>query len=302
MVSLYPGQKANELAKGAQERYERALEWLKIEEASTNKLAEEYGELQLQVIKETIKRFVDFIERIGRKASDSEKRLLEGMDFSVQQIKEYKAVAVAAEQYFMAGAKAAGSAAAGYGGAITVATSIGVASTGTAISSLSGAAATNAMLAWFGGGAVAAGGGGMAVGVWVLGGITAIPALAIGGFFAAREGEKAMTKAREYVANVNKAIVEINAAEEYSQQVKQRITELRGVFESINTRAIQSLNELESQPFDSKKDADKRKLLQVGTLIKSLIEILKTPVLNSDGQLNLGTVTIIEKYRILPGK
>jgi hypothetical protein len=222
------------------------------------------------------------------------------MDFSVQQIQEYKAVAVAAEHYFMTGAKAAGAAAAGYGGAITVATSIGIASTGTAISSLSGAATTNAMLAWFGGGAVAAGGGGMAVGVWVLGGITAIPALAIGGFFAAREGEKAMTKAREYVAKVNKAVTEINAAEEYSQQVKQRITELSGVFESINTHAVQSLNQLESQPFDSKRDAEKFR--QVGTLMKSLIEILKTPVLNSDGKLNLGSVTVIEKYRILPGK
>ncbi len=217
MVSFYPGQKANELAKGAQERYECAIEWLKIEEETTNKLAEEYGQLQLRVIKDTIKRFVDFVERTGRKASESEKRLLEGLDFSVQQIQEYKAAAVAAEQYFMAGAKAAGAAAAGYGSAIGVATSIGVASTGTAISSLSGAAATNAMLAWFGGGAVAAGGGGMAVGVWVLGGITAIPALAIGGFFAAREGEKAMTKAQEYVAKVNKAITEIKAAEIFTK-------------------------------------------------------------------------------------
>ena len=40
----------------------------------------------------------------------------------------------------------------------------GVASTGTAISALSGAAATNAALAWLGGGALAAGGGGMAAG------------------------------------------------------------------------------------------------------------------------------------------
>ncbi|MBC1236931.1 hypothetical protein [Nostoc sp. 2RC] len=300
MVSFYPGQKANELAKGAQERYERAIEWLKIEEEATNNLAEEYGQLQLQVIKDTIKRFVDFVERTGRKASENEKRLLEGLDFSVQQIQEYKAAAVAAEQYFMAGAKAAGAAAAGYSSAIGVATSIGVASTGTAISSLSGAAATNAMLAWFGGGAVAAGGGGMAVGVWVLGGITAIPALAIGGFFAAREGEKAMTKAREYVAKVNKAITEINAAEEYSQQVKQRITELKGVFESLNTLAVEGLNELESEPFDSNRDAEK--FQQVGLLMKGLVEILKTPVLNSEGKLNLGTVTILEKYRILPGK
>lgn len=48
--------------------------------------------------------------------------------------------------------------------AMWVATTFGTASTGTAISALSGAAATNAALAWLGGGAVAAGGGGMAAG------------------------------------------------------------------------------------------------------------------------------------------
>ena len=49
-------------------------------------------------------------------------------------------------------------------GAIWIATTFGTASTGTAISALSGAAATNAALAWLGGGAIAAGGGGMAAG------------------------------------------------------------------------------------------------------------------------------------------
>lgn len=48
--------------------------------------------------------------------------------------------------------------------AMWVATTFGTASTGTAISALSGAAATNAALAWLGGGALAAGGGGMATG------------------------------------------------------------------------------------------------------------------------------------------
>lgn len=52
--------------------------------------------------------------------------------------------------------------------AMGVATTFGVASTGTAISSLSGAAATNAALAWLGGGAIAAGGGGMAAGEAIL--------------------------------------------------------------------------------------------------------------------------------------
>ena len=45
---------------------------------------------------------------------------------------------------------------------------LGTASTGTAISTLSGAAASNATLAWLGGGALAAGGGGIVVGTAVL--------------------------------------------------------------------------------------------------------------------------------------
>lgn len=48
--------------------------------------------------------------------------------------------------------------------ALWVATTYGVASTGTAISTLSGAAASNAALAWLGGGTLAAGGGGTAAG------------------------------------------------------------------------------------------------------------------------------------------
>ncbi len=77
--------------------------------------------------------------------------------------------------YRNATAKNAGKGAAGVGAGVAVAalgptaamgiaTTFGVASTGTAISALSGAAATNAALAWLGGGALAAGGGGMAAG------------------------------------------------------------------------------------------------------------------------------------------
>lgn len=52
--------------------------------------------------------------------------------------------------------------------AMWIATTFGTASTGTAISALSGAAATNAALAWLGGGALAAGGGGMSAGTALL--------------------------------------------------------------------------------------------------------------------------------------
>lgn len=79
------------------------------------------------------------------------------------------------KDYKSAFVKNAGAGAAGIGAGVAVvtlgptaamgiATTFGVASTGTAISSLSGAAATNAALAWLGGGALAAGGGGMTAG------------------------------------------------------------------------------------------------------------------------------------------
>ena len=50
-----------------------------------------------------------------------------------------------------------------------LATTFGVTSGGTAISTLSGASATNAALAWLGGGSIASGGGGMAAGKVLLG-------------------------------------------------------------------------------------------------------------------------------------
>jgi len=299
MPSLYPGQKARKLAQEAKIRYESAVENLKKDEATTNRLAERYGDIQLHVMTTTVKRFIKFLENSGRKTSESDKKILDGINFSVQQINEYKAATMSAEKYLVGAVKSATAATAGYSGAIGLATSIGAASTGTAISSLSGAAAWNATLAWFGGGAIAAGGGGMAVGTIVLGSITVVPALAIGVFFAAREGAKAMTKAREHEAQVNVAIAEMEVAKEFAQQVRSRITELRGVFEEINSRAIVGLDYLEDHVSDAQIDADK--FQQVGLLMKGLIEILKTPVLSPQGQLNLGVVKILDKYRTLSG-
>lgn len=76
-------------------------------------------------------------------------------------------------------------------GAWAIVSAIGTASTGTAIGTLSGVAATNATLAWFGGGALAAGGAGMSGGMLVLGGIVAAPII----YFAAKG---AWTKARAF--------------------------------------------------------------------------------------------------------
>lgn len=288
---------ANEIPKRAQERYKLAVSGLRADWEATNKLAEEYGQLQIDVKVQTVGRFVTFIERIGQRASQTDKQFLEGRDISVQQIKEYKTVAIKAEQFFRGGTSAVLTGVAASQGATALATSVGVASTGTAISGLSGAAASSATLAWLGGGSLAAGGGGMALGTAVLGGIAVGPALAIGGFMLAGEGEKALTKAREYEAEVSIQVADIEKARDFLPQVNKRITELSDLVLSLNDRAVLGLSKLESQPFDRNRDAEK--FQQVALLVKALVEILKTPVLNSEGKLNPGTVTILEKYRNL---
>ena len=63
-------------------------------------------------------------------------------------------------------------------GMFSLAASVGTASTGTAISALSGAAAKSAAFAWFAGGAKAAGGLGAAVGGCVVGGVVIVAGLA----------------------------------------------------------------------------------------------------------------------------
>jgi len=89
---------------------------------------------------------------------------------------------------------AAGGALAAFG-AYSGAMAIGAASTGTAITALSGVAATNATLAFLGGGSLAAGGLGMAGGAAVLGGLVAGPALAIMGFIIGSKASKNLDNA-----------------------------------------------------------------------------------------------------------
>lgn len=137
----------------------------------TNKTIEELGE-QTSGLYESLTSIQELFDKIRNVPSDKKLQYEE-----LKQIRlNWKQQAEKIEKdYQEAAIKNAGAGAAGAGlgvavvtmgptVAMGVATTFGVASTGTAISALSGAAATNATLAWLGGGALAAGGGGMAAG------------------------------------------------------------------------------------------------------------------------------------------
>jgi hypothetical protein len=90
-------------------------------------------------------------------------------------------------------------------GSWALVTALGSASTGAAISGLSGVAATNATMAWFGGGALAAGGAGMAGGAAVLSGLFAIPLV----YFAAKGSHKKAKEFEEAKVELEQVIVQI---------------------------------------------------------------------------------------------
>jgi hypothetical protein len=129
---------------------------------------------------------------------------------------------------FTAGSSAAAGVAAGVGtaafaptAAMAVATTFGTASTGAAISGLSGAAATNAALAWLGGGALAAGGGGMSAGSallalagpigWGIGGA----AIVGGGLYARSKNRKIAEEAAEHRAQIEASTRTLNVARQW---------------------------------------------------------------------------------------
>ena len=91
----------------------------------------------------------------------SRKKFIDSCDFAKRELDDARLAAGGAGGGLAAGASVAFM---GPTAAMWVATTFGTASTGTAISTLSGAAATKAALAWLGGGALASGGGGAAAG------------------------------------------------------------------------------------------------------------------------------------------
>lgn len=95
---------------------------------------------------------------------------------------------------------------ASYGGAMM----FGTASTGTAIAALSGAAKTNATLAWFGGGAKAVGGLGIAGGKLVLAGVVAAPVLAVAALITNAKAKEKLAEAKKIHEEAKNAAAQMN--------------------------------------------------------------------------------------------
>ena len=158
--------------------------------------------------------------------------------------------------------------------AMWVATTFGTASTGTAISALSGAAATKAALAWLGGGALTAGGGGVAAGQallalagpigWGIGAGTTIFSVVMMGNKNRKISKEAIDEAR----NITIAGAKLHEAEAIVIHIHDK-TEL--AFTNIKEQFLKA-NELRSSDYQALSE-DNQKLL--GVIVNNAVSLAR---------------------------
>lgn len=203
-----------------------------------------------------------------------------------------------------AGGLAAGGAMA-FGAFGAVGTFASVATTGTAIADLVGVAATNATLAWLGGGALAAGGGGMAAGMAVLGGIVTGPALAI---FGSVVGAKASAKLDEAKANKAKAL-ELEAKLKLAQETCVGITNKAKLFTHIigdvceillpQLDALDAVIKQCGTDYSKFPEDAKKVVVTAVSTVQLLKAVVDTPILKQNGSLDPAAdkiVDVAQKY------
>lgn len=204
--AIFGGKKAYDAyqdTKSAEHWHERAkMEYESSEHSLRKRKGEaernfaELGEFKKLVIEETFPRYLKLIDKLKLEKQKDLGEFLK--DFDLTKFKEARQNLIDLQTALggLVGGGLAG-AMAGFGayGAVGL---LATASTGTAISSLGGIAATNATLAWLGGGSLAAGGLGVAGGTAVLGGIIAAPVIAVTALIWAKSAESKKYDAMSY--------------------------------------------------------------------------------------------------------
>ncbi|MGC5021400.1 hypothetical protein [Micromonospora sp. DT47] len=283
---------AKKIAGRAKSRYEAALARHTKQEKATGDHLATYGRRQLEVQTTTLADWVAWLEANERKIKRLNRSVVDGVRVAKLDLPALRKL-VDQGRLLQGGVGAAVSAVVAQQAALSGVRALAVAGTGTAISTLSGAAAEGATLAWLGGGTLAAGGGGVAAGGMVLTGVAIAPALLIGGITLAIQGEKALTQAKKYKVDVKVAEAEIDLQIDLMKRLRRRTDELRSVLDRLDQRATSSLKKLSKLDFDP--DRDLELFQQTALLMAEIGQVLSAPLLNQNGDLSDESLTIIER-------
>ncbi|MCY7412426.1 MAG: hypothetical protein LH471_05225 [Salinibacterium sp.] len=294
-AGLVKFRRASTIHERARVQYEACLARTGHKARQTNGRIRRYGRQQGHARRHVVIRMADFMRRHQRQVTQSAAQLLSGLDVEIPELPEFAGVLTADVRWLSGAATAAATGAATAVGVPALVGAVGTASTGAAISGLSGAAASSATAAWLGGGSLAAGGGGVALGATALNFVTIGPTLLVTGLVLNGQGEKTMTRARGYEAEMRIAVEQQGAFCNRLDDVQARVSELSTVLRELIGRAQASIRELEQVQFDPIQHADMFR--QTMRLVLAVRDFGTVPILDEDGELNGATDKLIIKYR-----
>lgn len=185
-------------------------------------------------------------------------------------------------------------------GAYGAAGAFASASTGTTIASLSGAAATNATLAFFGGGSLAAGGLGVAGGTMVLGALVAGPALAVMGLYVGSKASTELNKAKENLAKAKKTAGEIRLAYDMCIAIVKRADMFRTLLIRMDKYTAPLLKEMKKaiaehgNNYEAFSLEQKKSVAACVASIQALKAVIDTPILTKNGNLTAKSYDLIK--------
>lgn len=281
---------AKRIFRQAENKLDEADETLEEMRVKTNERLTILGATRIAVVEQCYIPFKKVLEGIKNieisqmpelKGIDVEDRLLEldRLSFSLPEI---------VSGVGAAGASGALTALAAYGGTQMLA----AASTGTAISTLSGAAATNATLAWLGGGSLAAGGFGMAGGMVVLGGVVAGPILAVGGAMLAASAETAVDDAKRNLAKAHAIYNEKMIAAKTTRAIGNAAHAIAGLIEQLSGVADELIAQIEKirkhkDDYQKFTQVEKAILANAFLCMGGISALVKAPLIKENGALDV---------------
>ncbi|MDQ6962165.1 MAG: hypothetical protein Q9M28_06490 [Mariprofundaceae bacterium] len=282
---------AKGIVKSAQHRFKKVEENLKNEGDILNKNLEAFAEFKLLVFTTQIRNLVELMKKHKITSSSLNH---ENISLTPEEIKQLENTVSNSLEITSGIAKGLQSGALTAFGAYGSVGMLASASTGTAISTLGGAAATNATLAWLGGGSLAAGGGGMALGTAVLSGVAAGPLIAVAGFVMDSKAEGNLTEACEYESDLDIKIEKMKLSIEGFKATSSRINELETLITNSAARfdnvfsIIQDVSLLEKikRALRFSKVCEHPKMNILIPLGRNLKDLLNIPLLDKEGNSN----------------
>lgn len=298
---------AHNINKNANEIVEDATKLLNAQRLACGNSLSHLGSEKLFVLNTSMTQFLDFFTKI----KNVDFRETEGLDELHRLHVDEKEFAEMKTMVNFAGSLAGGAVAGTAGGALTAFGAYGAAqvlacaSTGTAIAALHGAAATNATLAFFGGGSLAAGGLGMAGGTMVLGGLVAGPALMVMGVVAGNAAKKNLEKAYTNKSEAVQIASQLNSASLQCETIRRRTYMFYNLLARLDTYFLpliykmEDIVKTEGDDYKNYSDTSKQTIASCASVAVSVKSVLDTPLLTDDGLLtdeSESTATNIEGF------